>query len=180
VHHVVSVEHASPAFYGPPPGSSHAYAYAGPPPQQQQLPVATLVERRLVGTRLKAEGWCCVFALALLFWPAMCIPCCLPQCQEDVYEDIYIMARPALSMRASLLCPFFCAAGAHRSLTRASVLRSSCAAAWRAADAGHGATRAGLSRAAPAAVNETVMGVVHARVDARTKNEARQRSALGS
>jgi hypothetical protein len=57
----------------------------------QQVQMQPLVQRRVVGQRLKAEGWCCVVVLGLVFWPVMCIPCCLPGCQEDIYEDVYIM-----------------------------------------------------------------------------------------
>jgi hypothetical protein len=64
-------------------------------PQQQAyfapVQMQPFVQRRVVGQRLKGEGWCCVIVLAFVFWPAMCIPCCLPGCQEDVYEDVYVM-----------------------------------------------------------------------------------------
>ncbi len=141
--HHVPVEQATgaaaPVLYGPPPGT-YAYAVTGPP---VVVPVA--VERRLVGTRLKSEGWCCVFALALLFWPAMCIPCCLPQCQEDVYEDVYVMAR---------FCVFSTGARTRCEPPLTRRVRVLCVCLARAADAGDGAAGAGLPRAAPAAVNE--------------------------
>jgi hypothetical protein len=68
-------------------------------PQQaaQPMMVGAIMEQRVVGKRLKPEGWCCVFALAILFWPLMCVPCCLPGCQEDVVETVYVMpVRPRL------------------------------------------------------------------------------------
>jgi len=49
-----------------------------------------LVERRLIGKRLKPEAWLCSCVLLFLFWPLACVPCCLDACKEEIYEDVYI------------------------------------------------------------------------------------------
>jgi hypothetical protein len=86
--------------YAQQPYAQQQYAqqpYAQPPPamypQQYVQPqmVGAVMQQRVVGQRLKPEAWCCVFALALVFWPAMCIPCCVPSCKEDVVETFYVM-----------------------------------------------------------------------------------------
>ena len=58
-----------------------------------------VVEQRVVGKKLKPEGWLAVCVLAFVFWPLMCVPCCIPACQEDVVETVYI----AVSTHARLL-----------------------------------------------------------------------------
>ena len=58
-----------------------------------------VVEQRVVGKKLKPEGWLAVCVLAFVFWPLMCVPCCIPACQEDVVETVYI----AVSTRACQL-----------------------------------------------------------------------------
>jgi hypothetical protein len=74
--------------------------------QQQYVPqpqmVGAVMQQRVVGQRLKPEAWCCVFALALVFWPAMCIPCCIPSCKEDVVETFYVMPVRALQLRSAV------------------------------------------------------------------------------
>jgi hypothetical protein len=40
-----------------------------------------MVQRRLVGKRLKPEGWACACVLLFLFWPLTCVPCCLDDCK---------------------------------------------------------------------------------------------------
>jgi hypothetical protein len=40
-----------------------------------------MVQRRLVGKRLKPEGWACACLLLFLFWPLTCVPCCLDDCK---------------------------------------------------------------------------------------------------
>ena len=52
-----------------------------------------VVEQRVVGKKLKPEGWLAVCVLAFVFWPLMCVPCCIPACQEDVVETVYIAVR---------------------------------------------------------------------------------------
>ena len=59
-----------------------------------------VVEQRVVGKKLKPEGWLAVCVLAFVFWPLMCVPCCIPACQEDVVETVYI----AVSARCRKRC----------------------------------------------------------------------------
>jgi hypothetical protein len=50
-----------------------------------------MVERRLVGQRLKPEAWCFSIVMCFtLFWPCAFIPCCLDECKEPIYEDVYV------------------------------------------------------------------------------------------
>ena len=49
-----------------------------------------VVERRLVGKRLKPEAWCFAVVMCFLFWPCAFIPCCLEECKEPIYEDVYV------------------------------------------------------------------------------------------
>ena len=65
--------------------------------------VLPVLQRRVVGKRMKPEGWCCVVALLFIFWPCACIPCFLDQCQEDVVVEEYIMVRRAHA-RARVPC----------------------------------------------------------------------------
>jgi hypothetical protein len=69
----------------------------GPPP-------GVLVEQRVVGKRLRPEGWLAVCLLGIFFWPLMCVPCCLPQCQEDVVETVYISVRARAPAAAQNRC----------------------------------------------------------------------------
>ena len=64
-----------------------------------------VVEQRVVGKKLKPEGWLAVCVLAFVFWPLMCVPCCLPACQEDVVETVYIAVRVACVRQLPLHVP---------------------------------------------------------------------------
>ena len=73
-------------------------------PVAPQLVGPVLVEQRVVGKRLKPEGWLAVCLLGIVFWPLMCVPCCLPQCQEDVVETVYVSVRALLPAAVKATC----------------------------------------------------------------------------
>ena len=64
-----------------------------------------LVERRLVGKRLKPEGWACACVLLFLFWPLACVPCCLDDCKEEIWEDVYVTPQVVTNAQGVLVTP---------------------------------------------------------------------------
>lgn len=38
---------------------------------------------------LSLPGWLCTLLLALVFWPAACLPCCLSDCYEGYQIPVY-------------------------------------------------------------------------------------------
>ena len=114
----------------PQPRVSAAHYISGPQgsprssAQQQGVQmVLPVLQRRVVGKRMKPEGWCCVVALLFVFWPCACIPCFLDQCQEDVVVEEYIMVRRA---RACAGVPCGAARQAMRRTARRAPWHASC------------------------------------------------------
>ena len=68
------------------------YVIHSPPPFQTPI---TVVERKLVGTRLRSDGWCCVIVLLIVFWPLAWLPCFFMR--EDVYADVQTTFVPGMN-----------------------------------------------------------------------------------